>query len=259
MTPQIHPTDLPTIQPLRDRFRQEMNCQITKDSIHIRPGWTREYLIRLGDGQPAGYGSIAVAGPWKDKPTLYEFYLRPEHRRRAFDCFTSLVTVTGVAAIETQSNEPMLTVMLHSFGKDIRAEAIVYHDRITTTHPAPAGATFRTATAADGLDVHPEQLPAHGVVEIAGEIVASGGILFHYNPPYGDIYMDVREPFRRRGVGAYLVQELKRVCRELRKIPAARCNVDNVASRKTLQKAGFVPCGNLLAATLPPMTGDSGQ
>src|SRR6266581_3588929 len=74
MSLDIHPTDLPTLQPLRDRYRQEMNCQIIHDSIHIRPGWTREYLLRLND-QPAGYASIAIAGPWKDKPTLYEFYL----------------------------------------------------------------------------------------------------------------------------------------------------------------------------------------
>jgi GNAT superfamily N-acetyltransferase len=38
-------------------------------------------------------------------------------------------------------------------------------------------------------------------------------LFFHYNPPYGDVYMEVAEPFRRRGLGAYLVQELKRIVR----------------------------------------------
>ena len=58
--------------------------------------------------------------------------------------------------------------------------------------------------------------------------------------------MDVAEPFRRRGFGSFLVQELKRVCYEGGHVPAARCGVDNVASRRTLQKAGFVPCGHIL-------------
>jgi len=83
-------------------------------------------------------------------------------------------------------------------------------------------------------------------VEVEGKVAATGGILFHYNRPYGDIYMDVAESFRRRGLGSFLVQELKRVCYEGGNIPAARCNPGNIASRRTLQKAGFVPCGNIL-------------
>jgi GNAT superfamily N-acetyltransferase len=64
--------------------------------------------------------------------------------------------------------------------------------------------------------------------------------------------MEVSEPFRRRGLGAYLVQELKRIARERNNTPAARCNVTNLPSRRTLQKAGFVPCGHILVGSLPP-------
>ena len=81
-------------------------------------------------------------------------------------------------------------------------------------------------------------------------VVANGGILYHYNRPYGDIYMEVAEAYRRRGIGSYFVQELKRICYEGGSIPCARCNPDNTASRKTLQKAGFVPYALLLNATL---------
>jgi GNAT superfamily N-acetyltransferase len=88
------------------------------------------------------------------------------------------------------------------------------------------------------------------VVEFEGQVAATGGILFHYNRPYGDIYMDVVESCRRRGLGSFLVQELKRVCYEGGKVPAARCDSGNVASRRTLQKAGFVPCGNILSGSV---------
>jgi len=100
------------------------------------------------------------------------------------------------------------------------------------------------------LDISPNQLKWHGVVEIEGKTAATGGILFHYNRPYGDIYMEVAEPFRRRGLGSDLVQELKRVCYEGGNVPAARCNPKNIASRKTLQKAGFVPCGHILTGSV---------
>jgi len=72
------------VLPLRTRYRQEMNCQIVHDSIHQRPGWMLCYALEVEGGAAAGFGSIAIAGPWKDKPTVSEFYLLPEYRLRAF-------------------------------------------------------------------------------------------------------------------------------------------------------------------------------
>jgi RimJ/RimL family protein N-acetyltransferase len=81
-------------------------------------------------------------------------------------------------------------------------------------------------------------------------VVGKGGILFHYNPPYGDIHMDIDEGFRRRGYGSYLVQELKRLCQELGGIAAARCDPTNTASQRTLQRAGFLPHAHILIGSL---------
>ena len=64
--------------------------------------------------------------------------------------------------------------------------------------------------------------------------------------------MHVAEAFRRRGVGALFVQELKRICYEGGSVPGARCNPANVGSRRTLMKAGFVPVGHLLHGTIKP-------
>lgn len=242
------PTSVESILPWRDLYRLEMGCQIIHDSIHSRKGWTREYFL-FADGVTVGYGSIAIAGPWKDKPTVYEWYVVPQNRSRMFDLFSTLLAASGAGTIETQSNDALLTIMLHAFAPNVASESILFHDRLTTTH-APAGAAFRRATEADALDISPDQLKWHGVVEVEGEVAATGGILFHYNRPYGDIYMEVAELFRRRGIGSFLVQELKRVCYEGGNVPAARCNPKNTASRKTLQKAGFVPCGHILTGSV---------
>jgi RimJ/RimL family protein N-acetyltransferase len=80
--------------------------------------------------------------------------------------------------------------------------------------------------------------------------VGSGALLFHYNHPYCDVAMEMGEEYRRRGLGAYLVQELKRIAYEMGGIPAARCDPNNVASRKTLQKAGLVPSGHILVGKI---------
>jgi len=54
-----------------------------------------------------------------------------------------------------------------------------------------------------------------------------------------------------RGLGAFLRQQLKRICNHGDAIPCARCDPDNLASRRTLQKAGFVPCARVLSAHVP--------
>ena len=238
------------ILPWRDLYRQEMACQIVHDSLHSRPGWTQSYLLTAG-GAVAGYGSVAVGGPWKGKPAVFEFYVLPNHRSRTFDLFCALLAASGADRIETQSNDPLLTIMLHTFAQSVVSESILFHDRLTTAH-SPAGAIFRGTGPEDAAEILAQQLDAGAdwVVLLEGRVPAAGGILFHYNRPYGDLYMKVAEPFRRRGLGCYLVQEMKRVCYEQGSVPAARCNPANIASRKTLQKAGFVPCGHILAGSV---------
>jgi GNAT superfamily N-acetyltransferase len=250
MSLSARPITVAEIAPLRELYRAEMNCQIMFDSLHTRPGWTQSWLLLIDD-QPTGYGSIALAGPWKDKPTAVEFFILPEHRLRIFDLFETFLRASNPVAIETQSNGTLLHIMLLTYGKNIAAEAILYHDKITTNLLQP-DVIFRRATPDDSPKISAQNLDASAdyLLDLDGQILATGGILYHYNPPYGDIFMAVAESHRRRGLGSFLVQELKRTAYELAHIPAARCNVNNIPSRKTLQKAGFVPCGNILAGSL---------
>ena len=168
-----------------------------------------------------------------------EFYTLPHMRRIALPMFQQLLTVSQATHIEAQTNIPLMLLMLYDAATNITAENILFHDAFLTHHPCPNG-IFRHATPEDqGPD-------GEWVIEANGMIVAAGGFLCHYNPPYGEIYIEVAQPARRHGFGSYLVQELKRVCYEAGKKPASRCNPDNLGSRRTLQKAGLLPCGRLL-------------
>ena len=238
------------VLPLREQYREEMNCQVVHDSIHRRRGWTVTYALRV-DGVTAGFGSKAIGGPWTDKPTIFELYILPEYRSRAFDIFEALVVASGARFLKIQSNNLLQSVMLHTYARDIESDAIVFQDGLTTALPS-MGTTMHCLMAESQIrqciearDGGPEWR-----LELNGETVATGGILFHYNRPYGDIYMDVPEPHRRRGFGAYIVQELKRAAYQLGAIPGARTNTGNIASRKTLQKAGLVPYANILTGTI---------
>jgi GNAT superfamily N-acetyltransferase len=236
--------------PLRMRYREEMNCQVVHDSIHRRAGWTKSWLLFEGD-RVAGFGSIAIAGPWKDKPTLLEFYVLPEERTRAFYLFETLLESSGAQAMEIQSNDALLAVMFHTFARDVFSEKIVFRDAGATHHEIE-GASLRALTSDDNVR-RAMQARAGGTeweLLLDGNTVGKGGVLFHYNVPYGDVYMEIDEAARRRGLGAYLVQALKRIAYELGAIPAARCSPENVASRRTLQKAGFVPFAHMLVGTV---------
>jgi len=84
------------------------------------------------------------------------------------------------------------------------------------------------------------------ILELNKEVVASGGFLLHYNFPFADLYMEVKEDHRRQGLGSYLIQELKKQCYLAGRVPAARCNMDNVASGTTLTKVGLAVAGFML-------------
>ncbi len=238
------------IASLRECYREEMHCQIVHDSIHARSGWTIEYLLEM-NGTVAGYGSVAIAGPWTPSHAIYEFYVKGSHRQRMFDLFAALLANCDASMIETQTNSPFLPVMLHTFGHSVHAEAILFEDQFET-RLEPDNFCFRSTEPEEAELLRSLNLDdtAGWIATFNGRIAGAGGVLYHYNRPYGDIYMKIAESFRGRGLGAYLVQELKKACRAGGSVPAARCNIGNLASRRTLQKAGFVPCGNLVVGDL---------
>jgi GNAT superfamily N-acetyltransferase len=209
-------------------------------------------MLYIGDSA-VGFGSVAIGGPWEDKPTLFEFYVVPEERTRAFDLFEALLAATDARFMEVQSNEPLPTVMLHAYAREVVSESIVFRDEWTTAL-AVSGATLRCAATDEDTkrSIDERQGGPEWQLEFEEVVAGKGGILFHYNRPYGDIYMEIDESFRRRGLGAYLVQELKRLAYELGAVPCARCNPTNIASRRTLQKAGFVPYAHLLVGVIGP-------
>lgn len=251
---QVHvkKVDIAEILTLRDLYRQEMNCQIVHDSLHRR-GFNDSYLIRV-DGRIAGYGTVTSGNDEHkvfQRGILNEFYLLPTHKASAVPVFRQLLATSQAVRIQAQTNDALLMLMLYDFAEQITSETILFHDALTTNLSSPDG-IFRKTTEgdADRMFKHRSEPGGDWLIEVAGSIVATGGFLTHYNPPYGDIYMEVAESYRRRGYGSYLVQELKRVCYEAGRRPAARCNSANVASRKTLEKAGLLPCARMLSGSL---------
>jgi GNAT superfamily N-acetyltransferase len=230
------------IEAMRDAYRREMNCQIVHDSYHER-GFTDSYELIAG-GRVVGYGSVAGRSDHRD--VIKELFVLPDWRTLALPFLRSLIATSGATVIEAQTNDPLLSVLFWDVAGDVSSDTILFSDAFTTT--LTSRAMLRRLTKADRARVfaHTREPIGDWGLEQDGEIVATGGLTYHYNEPYADIYMEVAETQRRRGLGSFLVQELKRIARDGNSTPAARCNTDNVPSRLTLQRAGMLPCGRIL-------------
>jgi GNAT superfamily N-acetyltransferase len=232
-------TELKDILALRGLFLHETNFQIRHNACHER-GWTDSYLLNI-DGLEIGYGSVK-GQERNDRDTIFEFYMIPPFRKYASYLFRELISASGARYIECQSNDRLLSAMLYEFSCDIRSNVVLFEPHSVTEYKIP-DSVFRPKHAADQIFEHTVEPAGDYVLEVRQEIVATGGFMLHYNVPFADLYMEVRPDCRRRGYGAFILQELQRECYVAGRVPAARCQIKNVASRAALTKAGLRVCG----------------
>ena len=218
--------------------RAEASCQVVRDSILPR-GLAAAWGIRMG-GAWVGYGGVWIE---HHPGRIMDFYVQPGARADARRCFDAFCTASGAEAIEAQTNMPDLHDRFREVASNVRTEHLLFTDGPALGAVESVG-RFRPGRPGDG---GPE---GAWVIELDGGVVAAGGLLSHYNPPWRDLYMEVARPHRRRGIGSLLVQELRRVCVEEGSRPAARCNPENEASRRTLLRGGLVECGRLVVGDL---------
>ncbi len=220
-------------------FFWENHFQFVHNKCHEN-GWADTWLFLI-DGKKAGYGAVWGADKREDRDAIFEFYLTRPFKKMANVIFEEFCAMSGATLIECQSNDLLLSSMLYEFAQNINAEAVLFEDDFQTELFIP-GVIFRREAEAITNDYE-----AGGYfLDLNGDAVASGGLMLNYNKPYADIYMEVKEPFRRKGFGSLIIQELKNDSYLMERVPAARCIINNQASKATLLKAGFKVCGAIL-------------
>jgi RimJ/RimL family protein N-acetyltransferase len=58
--------------------------------------------------------------------------------------------------------------------------------------------------------------------------------------PYVDLGMVVAQAYRSRGLGSFMLSQLKQTCYAADRKPICACAIDNYASKKAIEKAGFI-------------------
>ena len=236
---------LSKIQPLRQLFLQELNAQVRYDAAHTRAG-AQEYILR-SDGRDVGYGS--VKDTQDGAGTIFEFYVVPPFRPHAREMLEALVTRSKADALECQTNDAFYSSLVRERSPDVTSDTILFgvaRSNLLKAH----GRTFRERRRGETVFEHQVEPVGDYVIDVGGHVVATGGFLLHYNPPFADVFMEVRPDVRRQGHGAFLVQEVIAACFLAARVPAARTGTDNLASQATLSRAGMRESGRMLRARI---------
>jgi GNAT superfamily N-acetyltransferase len=231
------------IQPLRSLFLQELNAQVRYDAAHTRRG-AAAYLVRQ-DGRDIGYGSLKDTH--EGRGTLFEFYVIPGFRQNAPALLRELLRASNAEALECQTNDRFYAALVQELFGPVTSDTVLYGAGVPKQLELPE-ATFRSRRRADRVFPHGVEPVGDFVIEVRGEVVATGGFLLHYNHPFADVFMEVRPDARRRGYGSLLVNRIASECYLAGRVPAARTSIDNIPSQRTLLKAGLVECGRMLRA-----------
>lgn len=243
---QATPVPFETIAPFRDLYRRELGCQIVHDSAHYRENCFQSHLIEV-DGKVAGYGSTWIGDYWMIKNSIFEFFLLPEFQPCLFSIFEDFLKAIEPPKLYAQTNDRFLGSLIFDYTQNVSVEHILFADGNVTNYIAP-GVLFRRVLAEekDSIFKHHVEPMGDWALDLDGRVIATGGFANHYNRPFRDIFMEVDAAFRQKGFGRFLVQEMKKACYQSGSVPSARCKPTNIASRKTLEAAGFIPCGRLI-------------
>ncbi len=221
--------------------------QVRYDSCHYR-GWADSYVFLI-DGAEIGYGSIKGKDDLEKRNTVFEFFLIPPYRKKASLFFREMLQTSKASWVETQTNTPLLTSMMYEFCRDIYSDVILFADGPASNLEVPGAVVSKWDGKRDVFDKQKSEIGAY-ILEVDGEVVADGGFLTHYNFPFVDLYMEVSPNHQGKGYASYILQEIKKECYKAGRVPAARCNTSNPASKYALLNAGMKVSGYMLTGRI---------
>lgn len=210
------------------------------------------WLIRDESGTEAGYFIQGKDG------RLLEFYLHPDFIPRKEEIFRQILTERQVTEAFCKSYDALLLACCHTFSISSAIFGLQFRDYIPTpVFELEPAITVRLATPQDiphlitynGTDLYdsPDELDFNihrqwmHLFEKGGLLIGCGYLIRTVEGQnYFDIGMWVNPQFRQSGYGTHIISYLKKRCFEHGDIPVCACAVDNLASRKTLEKNGFV-------------------
>ena len=223
---------------------------------------------RVSDGEvwslegPQGTAGYAVVADG----ALVELFVSEAWATKLPELFDAVMTVSGAAKVLCKSFDRQLLCAATSRPATVQTVGFHYRKVVDPSFRPRDGVAFRPGTLADGdavLDIDDGFFRDRAEIERYAEagglalLVQTDGTLVGCGvskPVIAgrgdiDIGMFVAPAFRRRGYGAHLVSHLKHRALAAGQRPICGCAAANIASRRTLERAGFVSEHRLLELT----------
>ena len=193
---------------------------------------------------------------------LLRFYLREEYQTQAQEIFQSIISTYELQYAITSTIEPLYCALCLDFQKSITPHSYLFRDQKRIKAPIDLlTSSFRKAKRSDfatlvrfyqentegpGEWIEPflhEHLEREELFACSSQhtLIATGECIpSQRQPPYADVGMVVAQSYRGRGLGSSVLLHLKEHCYEMGWKPICSCTVDNLASKKAIERAGFL-------------------
>ncbi|BCY19217.1 hypothetical protein hrd7_30660 [Leptolinea sp. HRD-7] len=214
------------------------------------------YIIFI-DNTQAGYFVLSPDN------VLLEYYIFPEWINQMDEIFGFILKEVGIKKALCKTFDSDLLFCCLAFHKKTSTIGFMFRDfKAKSSNVTPSGINVRRAEMNDEDQIiavneevfdHDEEVGQYiraqqiFLFEKANSLVGFGifSPVFQGRKEY-DIGMLITPPFRHQGYGTFIINYLVNYCRQNGWIPNAGCAVENIASRKCLEKAGFVTHHRLL-------------
>lgn len=255
--PRFRRVSLTEIAPLRVARAASLRAL---PELYIEMAVEQSRLFALGPGLEEGY--IAV----HDR-TLVEVHLAEPDVGHAQAVVRAAVADLGVRTAWAATFDPLAIDTHRALGGEARLLGFSFRTWAPAELPEP-DVVERQATTTDveriGAINHPDVFDKPADIPVwvergwvtlfeAGAALAGFGLCTPTggSTPACDVGVCVAPDYRRRGLGAWIIQRMAARAHAQGLVPTAGCAADNTASRRTLERAGFLADHELYAFELP--------
>lgn len=226
------------------------------------------------DGQQAGYCAIS------SEKRLLQFYVTDPFLPLASELFAFIAASDLVECASAGTFEPayLAHCLDHQHRVTVRSYLFQDHQQVGPRLDSYPLAKFQLAGAADAerlaafygrnneyQDTEAITAGFGSLLNFAKSLIAAEQVFFlsegddllgvgecrisSSQPPFADLGMITDRDHRRQGLGGYMLAKLKGYCYERGAKPICSCAAGNTASRKTIERAGFITRHRLLDMT----------
>jgi RimJ/RimL family protein N-acetyltransferase len=222
-------------------YSQELN---TEENV-----WECQHFKIHYDSTWIGYACIS------SNKTLWQFYLMKSAGIHAQEIFRTLIDQGYIKAAECISFDHLLMSLCMDFHQTACCSAYVFRDDSDANYPfSSIGHIHLRQAKKEDFDILSE-ISGDFFYNLEDHIQKKEVVMFYSDDEllgagtckkifsslnYYDIGMVVADKHRNKGIGTLIVTQMKKYCYDHDLIPVCGCWYPNLASKRTLEKAGFI-------------------